>query len=297
MTAISGRGVGMDVVRSNVERIGGIVEVDSRPGEGTRMTLRVPLTLTIIPALTVSIGSQHFAIPRSAIDEIVRANGESPSRSSILAGQASPRSAAAACPKSRLPTILGLESDVAREDRTLIVLRPAGGDVYALSVDRIHDHEELVVKPAAPAVMATGLYAGTTLADDGSPILLFDPAGLAEVGGVKLEAQERAARIAEGPRADRIQGDAGAAVPRTRRRAPRAAPRGRRPDRGSSDRSASAKRRASFGSSSATRSCRLPASNADELGDGKVRLFRLNDGAHEIGYAFARGHRFRGDRQ
>ena len=76
VTAISGRGVGMDVVRSNVERIGGIVEVDSKLGEGTRMTLRVPLTLTIIPALTVSIGAQHFAIPRSAIEEIVRANGE-----------------------------------------------------------------------------------------------------------------------------------------------------------------------------------------------------------------------------
>src|SRR3954447_19130826 len=67
VTAISGRGVGMDVVRSNVERIGGVVEVDSVPGKGTRMILRVPLTLTIIPALTVSIGTQHFAIPRSAI--------------------------------------------------------------------------------------------------------------------------------------------------------------------------------------------------------------------------------------
>src|SRR5438067_11878590 len=66
----------MDVVRSNVERIGGIVEVDSRLGEATRMTLRVPLTLTIIPALTVSIGDHHFAIPRSAIDEIVRATGD-----------------------------------------------------------------------------------------------------------------------------------------------------------------------------------------------------------------------------
>jgi two-component system, chemotaxis family, sensor kinase CheA len=77
VTAISGRGVGMDVVRSNVERIGGVVEVDSKLGEGTRMTLRVPLTLTIIPALSVSIGAQHFAIPRSAIEEIVRANGES----------------------------------------------------------------------------------------------------------------------------------------------------------------------------------------------------------------------------
>ncbi len=77
VTSISGRGVGMDVVRSNVERIGGVVEVDSRAGQGTRMTLRVPLTLTIIPALTVSIGAQHFAIPRVAIEEIVRASGDS----------------------------------------------------------------------------------------------------------------------------------------------------------------------------------------------------------------------------
>src|SRR4029078_5493567 len=75
--AISGRGVGMDVVRSNIERIGGIVEVDSKLGEGTRMTPRVPLTPNILPALPVSIAVQHFAIPRSAIEEIVRANGES----------------------------------------------------------------------------------------------------------------------------------------------------------------------------------------------------------------------------
>ena len=188
----------MDVVRSNIERIGGIVEVDSKPGEGTRMTLRVPLTLTIIPALTVSIGGQHFAIPRSAIEEIVRANGESVTLEQVGgAGVATIRGRRV--PEVALADILGLDSDVdGRATARLIVLRPAGGDVYALAVDRIHDHEELVVKPAAPAVMATGLYAGTTLADDGSPILLFDPAGLAEVGGVKLEAQERAARIAEG---------------------------------------------------------------------------------------------------
>src|SRR4051795_11074579 len=196
VTAISGRGVGMDVVRSNVERIGGIVEVDSKPGEGTRMTLRVPLTLTIIPALTVSIAGQHFAIPRTAIDEIVRANGESVKLEQLGgAGVATIRGRRV--PEVSLAAVLGLESQVAEQDRTLVVLRPAGGDVYALSVDRIHDHEELVVKPAAPAVMATGLYAGTTLADDGSPILLMDPAGIAVVGGVKLEALDRTARIAE----------------------------------------------------------------------------------------------------
>lgn len=196
VTQISGRGVGMDVVRSNVERIGGIVEVDSAPGQGTRMTLRVPLTLTIIPALTVSIGSQHFAIPRSAIEEIVRANGESVALSRIGgAGVATIRGRRV--PEIALADVLGLPSPLSDEERTLIVLKPAGGDVYALAVDKVHDHEELVVKPAAPAVMATGLYAGTTLADDGSPILLFDPAGLARVGGVRLETQERSARVVE----------------------------------------------------------------------------------------------------
>jgi two-component system chemotaxis sensor kinase CheA len=194
VTSISGRGVGMDVVRSNVERIGGVVEVDSRPGQGTRLTLRVPLTLTIIPALTVSIGGQHFAIPRVAIEEIVRASGESVQLSEVGgAGLVTIRGRRV--PQLVLADLLGLDSKLPGNERTLIVLKPAGGDVYALSVDRVHDHEELVVKPAAPAVMATGLYAGTTLADDGSPILLFDPAGLARVGGVRFEAQERSVRL------------------------------------------------------------------------------------------------------
>src|SRR3546814_3580557 len=72
VTAISGRGVGMDVVRANIERIGGVVDIESKLGQGVRLTLRVPLTLTIIPALTVSVGGHNYAIPRSAIAEIVR---------------------------------------------------------------------------------------------------------------------------------------------------------------------------------------------------------------------------------
>ncbi|MFL6750735.1 MAG: chemotaxis protein CheA, partial [Sphingomicrobium sp.] len=129
VTAISGRGVGMDVVRSNVERIGGIVEVDSVPGKGTRMVLRVPLTLTIIPALTVSIGNQHFAIPRAAIEEIVRANGGSVTLEKIGgAGVATIRGRRV--PEVALADVLGLPSDVGDEERTLVVLRPAGGDVY-----------------------------------------------------------------------------------------------------------------------------------------------------------------------
>lgn len=285
VTAISGRGVGMDVVRSNVERIGGIVEVESRLGEGTRMTLRVPLTLTIIPALTVSIAGQHFAIPRSAIEEIVRANGESVTLEHVGgAGIATIRGRRV--PEVSLASILGLESKVDERDRRLIVLRPAGGDVYALSVDRIHDHEELVVKPAAPAVMATGLYAGTTLADDGSPILLMDPAGIAQVGGVKLEAQERTARIAEGQVAALSKAtpvllfrglDGG-------RRALRLAVVDRIEEvAAASVKEAAGQIRVQVGDAILP----LAGANSAEFGEGKVRLFRLNDGNHEIGYAFA----------
>jgi two-component system chemotaxis sensor kinase CheA len=285
VTSISGRGVGMDVVRSNVERIGGIVEVDSKPGEGTRMTLRVPLTLTIIPALTVSIAGQHFAIPRAAIVEIVRANGESVTLEHVGgAGVATIRGRRV--PEVSLADILGLHSEIAEQDRTLVVLRPAGGDVYALAVDRIHDHEELVVKPAAPAVMVTGLYAGTTLADDGSPILLFDPAGLAEVGGVKLEAQERTARIAEGPAAAVSKSTAVLLVRGLdgSRRALRLTVVDRIEEvPASAIRQAAGQLRAQVGEAI------LPLAGASgiELGDDKIRLFRLNDGLHELGYAFA----------
>jgi two-component system chemotaxis sensor kinase CheA len=285
VTSISGRGVGMDVVRSNIERIGGIVEVDSRLGEGTRMTLRVPLTLTIIPALTLSIAGQNFAIPRSAIEEIVRANGDSVTLEHLGgAGVATIRGRRV--PEISLAEILGLDSGIDDKDGTLIVLRPAGGDLYALTVDRIHDHEELVVKPAAPAVMATGLYAGTTLADDGSPILLLDPAGIAQVGGVKLEMQERSARIAEKPAASSA---ASTEVLLFRaldgsRRALRLAVVDRIEEVPvAAVKTAAGQLRVQLGEAILP----LAGASGTEFGDDKVRLFRLNDGAHEIGYAFA----------
>jgi two-component system chemotaxis sensor kinase CheA len=285
VTAISGRGVGMDVVRSNVERIGGIVEVDSAPGIGTRMVLRVPLTLTIIPALTVSIGSQHFAIPRSAIEEIVRANGSSVTLERIGgAGVATIRGRRV--PEVALADVLGLPNIMEDVERTLVVLRPAGGDVYALAVDRIHDHEELVVKPAAPAVMATGLYAGTTLADDGSPILLFDPAGLAQVGGVRLETLERGGRTADVPVAA-----ASTEVPVIlfrgldgMRRALRLGVVDRIEEvvAGDAIRTSAGQLRVQLGEAI------LPLAGVEDAKqlDGKVRVFRLNDGCHEVGYAF-----------
>nr|WP_294846176.1 chemotaxis protein CheA [uncultured Sphingomonas sp.] len=285
VTAISGRGVGMDVVRSNVEKIGGVVEIDSKLGKGTCMTLRVPLTLTIIPALTVSIQGQHFAIPRSSIEEIVRVNGSTVTLEQFGgAGVATIRGRR--MPEIALADVLRLESPLKDEERTLIVLRPAGADLFALAVDHIHDHEELVVKPASPAVMGTGLYAGTTLADDGSPILLLDPAGLANVGGVQLENMERSMRVA----------DAGAArtdAPESAillfhsldgaRRAIRLAVVDRIEEVPSSAiRFGAGQLRVQLGDTI------LPLAGVPsgmELAE-KVRVFRLNDGTSELGYAF-----------
>ena len=192
VTAVSGRGVGMDVVRSNIERIGGLVEIESRKGQGLRLVLRVPLTLTIIPALTVGSAGQCYAIPRAAIDEIVRVNSALV-RIETVGGSDMVRIRGRRMPMVRLSRLLG--SNVSRDasEQTLVLLKPGGGHVYALAVDRVHDHEELVVKPASPGVMAAGLYAGTTLADDGRPILLLDPAGLAACAGVDLAQPDEAA--------------------------------------------------------------------------------------------------------
>ena len=189
VTAISGRGVGMDVVRSNIERVGGVTDVDSRPGQGVRLSIRVPLTLTIIPALTVSAGGQIFAIPRSGIEEILRAAGGAVKVDSVGDSDVA-TIRGRRVPLVGLSQLLGVEARTAADERKVILLKPAGGDVYALTVDTVHDHEELVVKPAAPAIMSAGLYAGTTLADDGRPILLLDPSGMAKKAGIRLEEQE-----------------------------------------------------------------------------------------------------------
>lgn len=189
ITSISGRGVGMDVVRVNVERIGGVVDVDSKPGHGVRLSMRVPLTLTIIPALTVSAGKHQFAIPRSAIEELVRAGSES-ARLGELGGARIVTIRGRRLPVVMLAPFLNIESQCIETALTLVVLKPAGGDHYALAVDAVHDHEELVVRPAAPALMATGVYAGTTLPDNSHPMLLLDPAGIATVAGLSAQVED-----------------------------------------------------------------------------------------------------------
>lgn len=180
VTAISGRGVGMDVVRSNIERIGGSIDLENHPGKGLRVILRVPLTLTIIPCLTVRAGGQEFAMPRSAIREILFDNNDQV-RIQQVGGRDLAYIRGECLPHVALEALLGLElcgNPVARH-RTIITVNASSELRYALAVEAVIDHEELVVRPGAPVIMADGLYAGTTLPDNGRPMLLLDPLGLA----------------------------------------------------------------------------------------------------------------------
>ena len=199
VSAISGRGVGMDVVRMNIEQIGGRVSMRNRPGQGLAIAIHVPLTLSIISTVIVQAGAQRFAIPRQAVEEIVTAHGASVRLDQI--GDA----AVATVRGRRLPLLplaglLGLPDGGAAA--TLAIISTRDGD-YALGVDAVLDTEELVVKPAAPVVMATGFYAGQTLPDSGRPMLLLDGAGLAVAAGLRFEknmqAEEASAEaVAEG---------------------------------------------------------------------------------------------------
>ena len=209
VSGVSGRGVGMDVVRANIERVGGTIDIESEPGQGTLLTLQLPLTLSIIAALTVACNGARFAVPRSYIEEIARG-----SSSAIVLETLGDACFAvfreARIPCIRLATVLGLEDSKPLEQSTFVFVRLARGDLYALAVDRVLDNEDLVVKPLAPAIMATGIYSGSTLLDDGNPILMLDMPNIAQAhalsargasGKVTVELAAGGAVAAEGVQA------------------------------------------------------------------------------------------------
>jgi two-component system chemotaxis sensor kinase CheA len=187
VSAISGRGVGMDVVKSNIERIGGTIEIDNHPRQGLRLTIRMPLTLTIIAALTVTAANQNFAIPRAAIDEIVNDNNKM-IRIDTVGSASIVTIRGRALPLVNLEEVLGLGPASSSRGRTLVVVRAASGCSYVLGVAAVRDHEELVIKPGSPAIMATGAYAGKSLPDSGVPMLLLDIGGIAALAGVAEDA-------------------------------------------------------------------------------------------------------------
>lgn len=200
VSGISGRGVGMDVVRANLEKVGGAIRVESETGQGTLFVLELPLTLSIIAGLTVECGKQRYAIPRSYIEEIARG------RSDAIAVEELGNTSFVTFRGRRIPAIaldrvLGDPEPGPLKAGVFVFVRLANGDLFALVVDRVLDNEDLVVKPLAPPVMATGVYAGSTLLDDGNPILMLDIPGIAArhqlaspLGARRMETVEQSAR-------------------------------------------------------------------------------------------------------
>jgi len=198
VTAISGRGVGMDIVRANIERIGGVISLSNDPGNGLTITMRVPLTLTIIPGLLLKAGGLNFAIPRSAIIEILHDNNPTVSVNR-LAGALTATIRGVRYSMIDLENVIGLPFVEQIGARTLMLVRSSSGKPYILGVSQVENHEELVIRPAAPMVMAAGIYAGMTLPDNGQPMLLLDAGGIAQTAQLPLvvedvEASEAAAK-------------------------------------------------------------------------------------------------------
>jgi two-component system chemotaxis sensor kinase CheA len=205
VTNVSGRGVGMDVVRTNIEKIGGTVDVQSRPGEGTALKIKIPLTLAIIPALVVTSGGDRFAIPQVNLLELVRLEGEEARRGiETVYGAPVYRLRGNLLPLAYLNRELELgDAGKAASDVVNIVVLQADDRQFGLVVDRINDTEEIVVKPLGKQLKGISAFAGATIMGDGRVALILDALGLAQQARVISEARDRtrAENATDGPRA------------------------------------------------------------------------------------------------
>jgi len=184
VTSVSGRGVGMDVVKSNIDKIGGTVELASVEGKGTTFTIKIPLTLAIVNALIVECASERFAIPQISVVELVRASKESEHQIERIHGTPVLRLRDKLLPLVTLRTLLGMSGDdTAYEREAYIVVSQVGTYNFGIIVDRIFDAEEIVVKPTATLLRNIPIFGGNTILGDGSVIMILDPNGIAQTTG------------------------------------------------------------------------------------------------------------------
>ncbi|MEZ5260456.1 MAG: chemotaxis protein CheW [Acidimicrobiales bacterium] len=180
VTNISGRGVGMDVVKTNVEKINGLLDIDSKVGLGTTLKIKIPLTLAIIPALVINCHDDRYAIPQNSVIELVRLQPEQ-ARSGIekLHGVPVYRLRGNLLPLVYLREQLGLPPHDPDASVAIVVLA-ARDRMFGLVVDGVHNTEEIVVKPLARQLKAIPVYAGATIMGDGKVALILDVVGIAQ---------------------------------------------------------------------------------------------------------------------
>ncbi len=206
VTSVSGRGVGMDVVLSNIDQIGGSVDVKSIPGEGSIFTIKIPLTLAIISALIIEAGGERFAIPQLAVIELVRVKNNTEHRIEHIKDTPVLRLRNKLLPLIHLGRLLNLDSKDTQEVETgFIVVTQIGSRMFGIVVDGVFHTEEIVVKPMATKLRHISAFSGNTILGDGSVIMILDPNGVAEAVGASTQSAMNGMEHVDGSDAGHVE--------------------------------------------------------------------------------------------
>ena len=200
ITSVSGRGVGMDVVRNNIDQIGGTIDVKSVAGVGLSFTIKIPLTLAIVAALIVEAGGDRFAIPQLSVVELVRARSGGEHRIERIKDTTVLRLRDKLLPLARLSHLLGAEAAGRDVESGFIVVTQVGSQTFGIVVDSVFHTEEIVVKPMSSKLRHIAMFSGNTILGDGSVIMIIDPNGVAQALGSTVTSQMAAAKKAGLPR-------------------------------------------------------------------------------------------------
>ena len=184
ITSVSGRGVGMDVVRTNIDQIGGTIDVKSVAGEGSSVTIKIPLTLAIVSALIVEAAGDRFAIPQLAVVELVRARANSEHRIERIKDTAVLRLRNKLLPLMHLKKLLKIDDGTSSDpENGFIVVTQVGNQTFGIVVDGVFHTEEIVVKPMSTKLRHIDMFSGNTILGDGAVIMIIDPNGIAKALG------------------------------------------------------------------------------------------------------------------
>ncbi len=184
VTSVSGRGVGMDVVRTNIDQIGGTIDVKSVAGEGSSVTIKIPLTLAIVSALIVEAAGDRFAIPQLSVVELVRARANSEHRIERIKDTAVLRLRNKLLPLMHLKKLLKIDDGTSSDpENGFIVVTQVGSQTFGIVVDGVFHTEEIVVKPMSTKLRHIDMFSGNTILGDGAVIMIIDPNGIAKALG------------------------------------------------------------------------------------------------------------------
>ena len=184
VTSVSGRGVGMDVVRTNIDQIGGTIDIKSVAGEGSSVTIKIPLTLAIVSALIVEAAGDRFAIPQLSVVELVRARANSEHRIERIKDTAVLRLRNKLLPLMHLKKLLKIDDGTSSDpENGFIVVTQVGSQTFGIVVDGVFHTEEIVVKPMSTKLRHIDMFSGNTILGDGAVIMIIDPNGIAKALG------------------------------------------------------------------------------------------------------------------